>query len=591
MIRHVAVIIFASSIVVSVAALAQSAARPGATDSMPTEMSPDSSLAPDVDRFGTDYWGLRRFYDVPTSVGRAERLDGFLREWQTRLETLDWGSLERAARIDRLLLEDHVAYERTQIARERSRVAEIRDWIPFADSVVALEESRRAMETLDAEPAAGELAELTKTVKKIREDLEGRKESDDEALSPVLGRRAATEVDRLRETLKHWYEYHAGYDPAATFWLSKPYETAAESLEGYAKFLREKVAGIVEGEEEPLIGDPIGRQAILEDIEHERIPYSPEELVAIAREELAWSLEEMKRAAREMGHGEDWKAALEEVKQDHVPPGEQDDLVRDVAREAIAFLDEHALVTIPDLARETWRLEMISAERQKLWPFAYYGGQHMAVAYPTPEMSHERKLESMRGNNVHFTRNVAQHELIPGHHLQGFMARRHRDYRQIFGTPFLGEGWALHWERLLYDLGFPETPENRIGMLLWRMHRCARVIVSLGFHLGETTPQEMIDFLVDEIGLERDGATGEVRRYIQGDYSPLYQCAYLIGGIQIGALRAELVESGKMTDKQFHDAVLRQGPIPVEMIRAALTDMPLEPGMPPTWRFAGEVGE
>ena len=122
-------------------------------------------------------------------------------------------------------------------------------------------------------------------------------------------------------------------------------------------------------------------------------------------------------------------------------------------------------------------------------------------------------------------------------------------------------------------------------MLLWRTHRAARVIVSLGFHLGEWTPQEMIDFLVEEIGFETDGATGEVRRYIKGDYSPLYQCAYLIGGLQLRALRREIVESGAMTDREFHDAVLRQNRIPVEMIRAGLTNAPLTRNHRATWRF------
>ena len=49
-------------------------------------------------------------------------------------------------------------------------------------------------------------------------------------------------------------------------------------------------------------------------------------------------------------------------------------------------------------------------------------------------------------------------------------------------------------------------------MLFWRMHRCARIIFSLSFHLGKMTPQECIDFLVDKVGHERDNATAEVRR-------------------------------------------------------------------------------
>jgi uncharacterized protein (DUF885 family) len=53
------------------------------------------------------------------------------------------------------------------------------------------------------------------------------------------------------------------------------------------------------------------------------------------------------------------------------------------------------------------------------------------------------------------------HELIPGHHLQGFMAARYKPYRSLFGTPFWTEGNALYWEMLFWDLNFPKTPENR----------------------------------------------------------------------------------------------------------------------------------
>src|SRR5438093_8820525 len=105
-------------------------------------------------------------------------------------------------------------------------------------------------------------------------------------------------------------------------------------------------------------------------------------------------------------------------------------------------------------------------------------------------------------------------------------------------------------------------------MLFWRMHRAARIIVSLKFHLGQMKPPEMVDFLVDRVGHERLGATSEVRRFISGGYSPLYQCGYMIGGLQLRALRQELVGTGKMTDRQFNDSVLTYNTIPIEMIRA-----------------------
>src|SRR5439155_8103344 len=98
-----------------------------------------------------------------------------------------------------------------------------------------------------------------------------------------------------------------------------------------------------------------------------------------------------------------------------------------------------------------------------------------------------------------------------------------------------------------------------------------RIIFSLKFHLGQMTAQEAIDFLVDRVGHERRNARAEVRRSVDGSYGPLYQAAYMLGGLQIRALRKELVDSGRMTNRQFHDAVLRENAIPLEMIRASLT--------------------
>jgi uncharacterized protein (DUF885 family) len=138
---------------------------------------------------------------------------------------------------------------------------------------------------------------------------------------------------------------------------------------------------------------------------------------------------------------------------------------------------------------------------------------------------------------------------------------------------------------LLWDLGFPKTPENRIGMLFWRMHRCARVIFSLNFHLEKMTPQECIDFLVNRVGHERANAEAEVRRSFEGDYGPLYQLAYLIGALQFRELEREMVKSGKMSYREFHDSILRENNIPVEILRIILKKEGLKKGFKSEWKF------
>ncbi len=338
-----------------------------------------------------------------------------------------------------------------------------------------------------------------------------------------------------------------------------------------------------------IVGQPIGRAALLAELKAEFIPYSPEELVALARQELAWCEGELKKAAREMGHGDDGKKAVEAVKLKSVPPGGQPRLVRELADEAVAYLRTHDLVTVPPLAAETWRMDMMTAERQLLSPF-FTGGEVISVAYPTGGMAHDAKLQSLRGNNPHFSKATVHHELIPGHHLQGFSGERDGTHRRPFSTPFWTEGWACYWEMVLYARGFPTTPEDRVGFLVWRSHRCARVVFSLGYHLGEMTPRQCVDLLTERVGFEPDNALAEVRRSFVGGYPPLYQAGYLVGAMQFRALRAELVDGGTMTHRQFHDAVLKLGNMPVELVRAALTGRPPSRDHTTGWRFGTPIG-
>jgi uncharacterized protein (DUF885 family) len=169
------------------------------------------------------------------------------------------------------------------------------------------------------------------------------------------------------------------------------------------------------------------------------------------------------------------------------------------------------------------------------------------------------------------------------------MADRYYPHRQLFGTPFFHEGNALYWEMFLYDHDFHVTPEDRIGALFWRMHRSARIIFSLNFHLGKMSPEQAIQFLVDTVNFERANAEGEVRRSFSGDYSPLYQAAYMLGGLQMRAMYKALVTSGRMKEKEFHDAVLLGGEMPMSMVRARLANVPLTREGAAPWRFADEL--
>lgn len=333
-----------------------------------------------------------------------------------------------------------------------------------------------------------------------------------------------------------------------------------------------------------------GRDGLILDLADEMIPYTPEELIELGNREFAWTVKEMEKAAAELGFGGDWMKALEHTKNTAVPPGKQPEMIRDLVYHAADYLILNDLITVSPVNREALRMGMMSPERQLVNPF-FLGGSQITVSYPTNTMEYDQRIQSMRGNNPGFSNATAGHELIPGHNYTGYMGQRLAGHRANLGisTPFYGEGWPLYWETLLYDIGFHDTPEKKVGALFWRMHRAARIVFSLNFHMGRWSPQEAIDFLVNEVGHERENATAEVRRSFQGNYGPLYQAAYLLGGLQLRGLKAELVDTGQMTLKEFHDAVVLQGSMPFPYTRLAISKMPLTRDMSLDWKFYGEI--
>lgn len=542
---------------------------------------PPSRLRGVIEKYQEDYGFLNRFYSASTSPNRSARFKQLYSDNLSLLAGLDFDKLNHDEQIDFLLFKNYLHHEIGEQERHDAQLVEMSSLIPFMRTISDLEDTRRTLKDLDPAKAAVTLNDLAKTITDTQKSFESPS-----AVKPkrTVANRAARTVDGLRRTLKNWFMFYNAYDPMFSWWCSSPYKVADDALGKYSTFISEKLVGIKPDDKVTIIGDPIGRAALIEELKYEMIPYTPEELIQIANKEFAWCESEMKKASREMGYGDDWKKALEAVKQKYVEPGKQPALIRDLAYQAIDFVEKNDLVTIPPIARNGWRMEMMTPERQLVAPF-FLGGETILVSYPTDGMTHEQKMMSMRGNNPYFSHATVFHELIPGHELQGFMAERYRPYRQLFRTPFYIEGWSLYWEFLMWDMGFDKTPEDRIGALFWRMHRCARIIFSLSFHLEKMTPQECVDFLVDRVGHERDNAAAEVRRSFSGDYGPLYQIAYMMGGLQFYSLHHDLVDSKKMTNRQFHDAILHEGPIPVEMVRAILTNQKLTRDQQPSWRY------
>jgi Bacterial protein of unknown function (DUF885) len=568
-------------------------ADPPAIDSLVGAAKAESDLRLAVERYLLDQSAIERRYPVPYSPARQARLRTFYEGWTRRLADTKIDALNAEGRVDYVLLRNRIVFDGERLALEERRWTEMAPLVPFFDNLRTLQEDRFDRKRADGRETATRLSATADRVVALTKALaaDGGKAgglATQPGITPVIATRAATQVGALRDVLTDWYQFYDGYDPVFSWWTKEPYGRLDKALTAYADAVRLHLAGIKPGEPAPIIGDPVQAEGLRADLAFEMIPYSPDELIAIGTKELEWVEAEGRKVSRDMGFGGDWKKALEHVKGLAPPPGEVPWVIFDIAKYSEDFVDDMHAVTIPPLAKEVWRLSMQTPERQRINPF-FNGGEVTRVSYPTESMTHEDKQMSMRGNTPPFNFATVHHELIPGHHLQAFLTSRFNQHRgQLQRTPFWVEGWSLYWELLLWDRKFPRNDPERIGMLFWRMHRAARIVFSLNYHLGRWTPQQCVDFLVDRVGHERANAEGEVRRTTIDP--PLYQVAYMIGGLQLRALAHELVDGKKMTLTEFHDKVLLGGPMPIELVRARLTGQPLTRDTTATWRFDVDAG-
>lgn len=160
------------------------------------------------------------------------------------------------------------------------------------------------------------------------------------------------------------------------------------------------------------------------------------------------------------------------------------------------------------------------------------------------------------------------HETVPGHHLQIARAMENSaipEFRRHGWETAYGEGWALYAESLGPRMGLYRDPESRIGYLSSEMMRACRLVVDTGLHRFDWTRQRAIDFMVEKAGIDAGFAAAEVDRYLS---IPAQALAYKIGQLKILELRqrAEAGLGDHFDIRRFHNAVLDDGPLPLDLL-------------------------
>lgn len=160
------------------------------------------------------------------------------------------------------------------------------------------------------------------------------------------------------------------------------------------------------------------------------------------------------------------------------------------------------------------------------------------------------------------------HEGVPGHHFQLAIQTELKDvppFRRFGGVTAYSEGWGLYSEKLAKDMGLYTDPYRDFGRLQLELHRAIRLVVDSGLHHKRWTREQAIKYVEDNSADAPGGIVKAIERYI---IYPGQATAYMVGRLKISELRAKAEKSlGRKFDiRGFHDVVLKNGPVPLDVL-------------------------
>lgn len=302
---------------------------------------------------------------------------------------------------------------------------------------------------------------------------------------------------------------------------------------------------------------------------------SADEIHALGLSEVARIHGEMKAIMKQVGFDGSLQGFFKHLKTDPKFTYEDSDAGREAyLTEATRMIDvmkgrlDDVFLRKPKADLEVRRVE---AFREKSAGKAFYNRPAQDGSRPGYYYANLYKITDMPKYQMEA---LAYHEGIPGHHMQLAIAQELEGipkFQKLGRVTAYTEGWGLYSEFLPKEMGFYEDPYSDFGRLAMEIWRAARLVVDTGIHHKKWTRQEAIDYLLENTPNPENDCIKAIERYI---VMPGQATAYKIGMLKIIELREDAKKSlgDKFDIREFHDVVLKSGPLPLDILEAQVAE-------------------
>lgn len=376
-------------------------------------------------------------------------------------------------------------------------------------------------------------------------------------------------VGFFRESVTEWAQAPLAQRPELKPRFEAAVQRAAASTEAFARWLEVELLPRSDG------AYALGKDAFLATLKaEEQLNLPLDVLLARGEAQLQKDLADLKTAAAEVDPKKTPAEVIASLTATHPSAENLLAVARDSLEDARRFLVEKKLVTIPSearpLVRETPAYARSGTFASMDTPPALES-QLEAYYYVTPvepEWDAQHRDEHLRLFNPFTVSDINVHEVWPGHYLQFLFAPRYPTrLRKVLWVSSNVEGWAHYAEQMMMEQGFhADDPRYRVAQLQEALLRDCRYVVGIKLHTEGWTVEQGAKFMVDFAYQEPANAYEEARR---GAWNPTY-LYYAFGKLEFLALRKAWLEQNKGTLSEFHDAVMREGGIPMPLLREAV---------------------